>query len=406
VRRDFASGHVVPPSGGILERAVPGFRLKAVLHAFLISLSLTLVAPPSFPQQSADKEKEVTAHFDRAREFHQKGAWNDAVREYRALLEIAPDNAMARANLGVALVQLQKYDEAIREYESALRLNPQLTPVVLNLGIAHFRAGQFARAVDVLERYPDTERQSSQARQLVGMSLVELGRYKEALLFLEPLQASNSLETTALYSLGLAYLHLRRPEVSDIVKVLASKPSSAALSSLLQGQVHLERLEFEKAAAELEKAASLSQELPRQRFLLGLTYLKLGRTGQARQQFEAEIVRSPEDFLTLYYLASVLEREGDLIGARQRIEAALVIEPQSFEALKLAGSVLLKQGQAAEAARRLEQALEREQSSSEARFLLGRAYQRLGRKEEAAREFTEADRLKAQEREKEGQRKP
>ncbi len=313
---------------------------------------------------------------------------------------------MARANLGVALVQLQRYDEAIREYESALRLNPQLTPVVLNLGIAHFRAGQFARAVDVLERYPETERQSSQARQLVGMSLVELGRDKEALLYLEPLQASNSLESTALYSLGLAYLHLRRPEVTGIVNVLASTPASAALSSLLQGQVHLERLEFEKAAEELEKAAGLSKELPRQRFLLGLAYSKLGRTEQARQQFESELARTPEDFLTLYYLASVLERVGDLIGARRRIEAALLIEPESFEALKLAGSVLLKQGHAGDAAQRLERALGKQPLSSDARYLLGRAYQRLGRKEDAAREFTEADRLKAQEREKEGQRKP
>ncbi len=313
---------------------------------------------------------------------------------------------MARANLGAALAQLRKYDEAIAEYEKALRLNPQLTPVVLNLGIAHFRAGQFARAVEVLERYPETELRSSQARQLVGMSLVELGRDREALRYLEPLQASNTLEPAALYSLGLAYLHLRRTEVSDVVRLLAAKPASAALSNLLQGQVHLERLEFEKAAAELEKASSLSKELPRQSFLLGLAYLKLGRTEEARQQFEAELARTSDDFLTLYYLASALEREGDLVGARRRIEAALVVEPQSFEALKLAGSVLLKQGHAEDAARRLEQARERQPSSSEVRYLLARAYQKLGRKEDAAREFAEADKLKAQEREKESQRKP
>jgi len=212
-------------------------------------------------------------------------------------------------------------------------------------------------------------------------------------------------EATALYSLGLAYLRLRRAEVATVVQRLGAHADGVALSRLLRGQTLLEELSFEKAAAELEAAAKLSEDLPRLQFLLGLAYFKLGRSQEAKGRFEDELKRAPDDFLTLYYLASLLEKLNELDAARQRIEAALKQEPQSAEALTLAGSILFKQGQTAEAVRALEQALARQPENSETRYLLARGYQKLGRKQDAAREFAEVERLKAQAREREKERK-
>jgi tetratricopeptide (TPR) repeat protein len=322
------------------------------------------------------------------------------------LLARAPNYAEAQANLGAVLARLGDYQEAIAAYEAAYRLKPELTPILLNLGIAHYRAAQFAKTVDVLGRFLAIAPDHAQARQLLGVSLVELGRDAEAVSYLEPALSSTQAEATALYSLGLAYLRLRRGDAGAVVKLLAVREDGVALSRLLQGQAHLEEFAFEKAAAELEAAAKLSPDLPRINFLLGLAYFKLGRAPEARERLEREINGDPDDFLTLYYLASLLEKQNDLDSAGRRIEAALAQQPQSVEALTLAGSVFFKQGRTAEAVRVLEQATREQPNNSEARYLLARGYQKLGRKQEAAREFKEVEHLKAQANEREKGRKP
>jgi tetratricopeptide (TPR) repeat protein len=246
----------------------------------------------------------------------------------------------------------------------------------------------------------------AQARQLLGVSLVELGRDDEAVNYLEPALQSARAEATALYSLGLAYLRLRRGDVGGVAKRLAAREDGAALSLLLQGQAHLEEFAFEKAATELEAAAKLSADLPRINFLLGLAYFKLGRLPEARERLELELSQAPDDFLTLFYLASLLEKQNDLDSAGRRIEAALAQQPRSVEALTLAGSVFFKQGRTAESVRALERATREQPDNSEARYLLARGYQKLGRKQEAAREFKEVERLKTQANRREKEPKP
>ena len=322
-------------------------------------LALILLYLGSFT--GSGQSAEINASFERAAALQRNGALAEAAAEYRKVLALAPDYAEAQANLGAVLSRLGNYEEAIAAYESALRLNPKLTPILLNLGIAHYRAGQFAQAVAALERFLAVAPDHLQARQLIGLSLVELGRDAEAVTQLEPTLSAVPDDVTVLYSLGLAYLRLRRPELASAQQRLAARADGVALARLLQGQAHVELFEFEKAAEELAAAAKLSPDLPRLHFLRGLTYLKLGRPEEARAFLERELGRTPIDFLTLYYLASLLETRGDLSAARQ---------PQH----------------------------------AETRYLLARSYQKLGRRQEAAREFAEVERLKAQEREKE--RKP
>src|SRR6266498_627891 len=129
----------------------------------------------SLPQQA----NEVADRFNRAMELQRRGELKEAAAEYRAALAGAPNYAEAQANLGAVLAQLGNYEEAIAAYEAAYRLKPELTPILLNLGIAHYRAGQFAKAVEVLGRFLAVAPDHAQARQLLGISLVELGRDDE-----------------------------------------------------------------------------------------------------------------------------------------------------------------------------------------------------------------------------------
>ncbi|HEV8485010.1 MAG TPA: tetratricopeptide repeat protein [Blastocatellia bacterium] len=336
-----------------------------------------------------------TARFNRAVELQRQGALQEAVAEYQALLNANPNYVEALANLGGVLSRLGRYEESVDAYDRALKLAPQLTPLLLNLGIAHHRAGQFLKAVDTFQRVLEKDPAALQALQLLGISLVELGRDAEALPHLERAAQISPSDPAVLYSLGLASLRLGRPDPDRIISKLVESSSGLPASHLLKGQVLLSQFEYERAVAELEIAASLSADLPRVQYSMGLALLKLGRNKQAITSFEKELARTPRDFSTLYYLAYLNEADGNLDAAMERLSLALRLDPQSHEGNALLGKILLKQNKPAAAVAPLEYAVKGDPDDPDKHYALARVYQQLGRSEDAAREFSEVQRLKA-----------
>ncbi|MGH9850608.1 MAG: tetratricopeptide repeat protein [Blastocatellia bacterium] len=356
------------------------------------SLITLLFALTPIQQPAADP----ALHFNRAVALQQEGKLAEAADEYRALLKLKPDYAEAQANLGVVLSRLGKYDEAIVAYESALKLAPHLTPIQLNLGIAHYRAGQYAKAAETLRSFLEKKPDSLQARQLYGLSLVEIGQDEDAIIQLELTLDAAPQETAVLYSLGLAYLRLNKPGWREMIERLAAFPAGVPTSHLLRGQSLIAGREYERAIEELQKAAALNPDLPRLQYSLGLAYEQLKRNKEALVAFENELKRSPQDFLTLYYLAYLNETEGNLNAAQRHLDSAVKLAPESPEVNAVAGKILFKQGKAAEAVKPLEFAAAKKPNDHELRYTLARVYQQLGRKEDAAREFAEVQRLKAE----------
>lgn len=363
----------------------------------IVLLSILIAFFPSSPQRAS----ETTAKFNRAVELQRAGQFEEAAEEYREVLKVAPTYAEAQANYGAVLSRLGRYEEAVKAYELALSLDPTLTPVLLNVGIAHYRAGEFAKAAGVLKRFLVTSPENLQAHQLLGISLVETGKDAEALEHLEPAMATPSSDAVACYYLGLAYLRLKRSELTDVIRRLTQLKEGSPLANMLEAQGYLERYEFTLAAAKLEEAARIKSDLPRLQGLLGLAYLKLGRTEDAVLSFERELNRSPGEFFVLYYLAYAQDKLGNLNKARQQVEVALRVNPESAEANKLYGNLLFKQGQVKEALEAVEKVVKQDPLDTEIRYLRARIFQRLGRAQDAKREFAEVEQLKTKERSRE-----
>lgn len=355
-------------------------------------LLTTLIPLNSLYTQST--QEDATARFNRAFELQKKGAWKEAEEEYRAVLAVAPDYAEAYSNLGAVLMRLDRYEEAVRAYETALKLSPKLTPVLLNLGIAHYRKSEFVRAIDAFKRFLDASPGNAQATQLTALSLVELRRDEEALEYLDPALLASPKDPTLLYATGLVCLRTDKPYVNGIIKTLSEADGGVPFSHLLRGQQLLKHYEFEKAVEELNAAAKLNPDLPRLQYSLGLCYFKLGRTKEATAAFEAELVRSPKDFSTLYYTAYFREESGDIADAHGKINLALALEPDSPEGNALLGKILFKEGKAQEALKPLEVAVAKSPEDADMRYLLARVYMQAGRREDAAREFNESKRLR------------
>ena len=366
---------------------------------FALILLFALVLPV---QQTTD----LGTQFNRAVALQQQGKFIEAATEYQAVLKRKPDYVEAQANLGVVLARLGKYEEAIQAYEAAYRLAPQLTPILLNLGIAYYRAGQFAKAVEVFPQFLVKQPDSIQARHLYGLSLAALGKDEEAIQQLEPTLDTAPPDPAVLYTIGLSYLRVRKLGFRATLERLAAFPAGVPALHLLQGQAFLRDQEFEQALEELKEAEKLNPDLPRLYYVLGQAHQQLGHNKEAIAAFENELRRSPQDASTLYYLALVLEADGNAQAAEPHVRELLKLDSQNPEANTLLGKILVKQNKPTEALKALEVAVAKDSTDPEKRYLLARVYQQLGRREDAAREFATVQKLKAEKLKKDREQTP
>lgn len=74
------------------------------------------------------------------------GQYEDAVREYRQSLRVAPDYPDLRVRLAIALREAGKPEEALEEAGQVLSTHPGNVSALIQTGILHFLAGRKAEA--------------------------------------------------------------------------------------------------------------------------------------------------------------------------------------------------------------------------------------------------------------------
>jgi Flp pilus assembly protein TadD len=79
--------------------------------------------------------------------------WSRAAAEYRAALELFPDDYATHYNLGVALHRQGEEEAAVAEYRRAIELAPLEPSFHLALGISHERLKRPFEAADAYREY-------------------------------------------------------------------------------------------------------------------------------------------------------------------------------------------------------------------------------------------------------------
>jgi tetratricopeptide (TPR) repeat protein len=81
-------------------------------------------------------KEDVSARYAAATALLESGKFVDAVEQFRAVLQLAPESVQARNNLGVALASLGRLDEAVEQFQQALTLDPAFEDARRNLALA------------------------------------------------------------------------------------------------------------------------------------------------------------------------------------------------------------------------------------------------------------------------------
>ena len=175
----------------------------------ILCISFTPLFADEQPGEHAQAAKAAEARHD----------YKTAIREYRALVKLLPDNPQIRTNLGIALYLDGDSTGALTECQTASRLAPDLFPPHLFAGLASFRLGKPDQAAKELTRAIQLNRSDSGANLWLGYAEMARSRYEPAIEQFKATLATKPDDVDALYALGKAYLEMGRIESERLLAV-------------------------------------------------------------------------------------------------------------------------------------------------------------------------------------------
>jgi len=240
----------------------------------------------------------------------QAGAYEEGIAFFRRSLAVNPRQAAAHANIGGALVMLNRPAEAIGHCDTALRLAP-------DLGEAHYSRGC---ALQALERYAEAAADFDQTLRVTprhvpalinrGNALHKLGLLPDALASFEHALALEPDNAGAAYNHGNVLRDMGRFEaaLASYDRALARNFKSAELLNN-RGNA-LRKLGLTAAAlSAYEESLRLQPEALEPLNNRGLMLLELGRPEEALDCFDAILRRRPGFPVALDNRASALRMQ-------------------------------------------------------------------------------------------------
>lgn len=371
------------------------------ISAFAVSLWFVFIlAPPAAVAQSsstAGTQQQAASHARKAAEYLQEKRPDLAAPEFRAIVDLEPDNVDARANLGVLLFFEGKYTDAIPQLREALKLNPDLPKIQALLGIAEKQMGNVAAAQKDLETaFPKV--QDQKIRVQTGLELVEadsaMGDLDKAAETVNALRRLEPTNEAILYTSYRIYSDLAEQSLLSLSLVA---PNSAHMH---QAMAHELAIRGNNAAAieNYRKALKLNPSLPGLHFeladMLNASSNPADRA-EAKEQYEEALQVNQFDEQAECKLGDIADRDDNLKEAQDRYTRAVELRPNDPDANVGLAKVFMAMGQPKKAQPLLEKAIQLDPTSAVAHFRLSTVDRELGRTDDAKHELAEYQKYKA-----------
>jgi tetratricopeptide (TPR) repeat protein len=345
-------------------------------------LALALLCAGACGAQSAQSPQEL---LKEAISLQQAGKLDDAIRDYRLLLDKYPDIPQLRSNLGTALAGEGRYTEAIAEYKRALagKSDPQ---VQLNLALAYYKTSELTEAITALEQVRKESPANTQALMLLADCHLRLGHNKDVIALLDSEKQDNLNDSALTYLLGTALVRDGQTARGQLVIDKILKNGDSAEARLLMGTTEYKAGDFSGALADLQKAVELNPKLPDVYSYYGLALLATGDQAGARTAFDHELQLNPNNFDANLRMGVLLRQDDDNEKASRFLHHALQIRPGDLGVRYQIAAMELSEGQIDPAIRDLEAILKEAPQFTEAHVSLATAYYRQKRKADGDRE--------------------
>ena len=317
-----------------------------------------------------------------------------AERSLERVVTADPENVVARRLLAQTRLGMQSPDRALEALGPLTGDN--IDPALATLaGVASVRAGDPEAAVEIFRRQLASEPGNDQARSMLAVSLMALGRIDEAL---AELRSVASTDAAVRQQAGLIEVaaHLQAGALDDAreasAALAAENPGDAALRANLGG-LFLSGNHLDEATAWLEESRRIDPNNIAARFNLGRIAGALGQIGAAREEFEAILSIDPENGAALAALAQLDWATGDRGSALDRLQKARAADSRDLNSRFLLASYLTSMDRDAEAIEVAREAVEAAPESAVAANILGTALLQAGNGRESLAEFVRAHQI-------------
>ncbi len=143
-------------------------------------------------------------------EYYDKGMLNEAIEEFKEVLEIDPDDTETHYNLGNAYVDKEMFDEAISAYKKAVELDPKFIDAYLSLGTAYLDKGLTDDAIALYLQASKLNPDDSYLYYYLGEAYYDKKRYKKAIIKFEKAVSINPMDAEIQYRLAETYYETKQ----------------------------------------------------------------------------------------------------------------------------------------------------------------------------------------------------
>lgn len=105
----------------------------------------------------------------------------EAADEFAAILATRPHEPRAHTGLGIALFQLGRTEEAVREFQEVVRLRPRRTTARMQLGLALLKLRQYSAAAEEFQHVLSDAPDAAEPRLRLAQAMQLQGRVAEAI---------------------------------------------------------------------------------------------------------------------------------------------------------------------------------------------------------------------------------
>ncbi len=372
-----------------------------------------------------------------------------AIAEFQEELKLAPEDALALDQLGLALLEAGRPAEALPALEAAVRADPRwlhlyhLARVQLALDRAPEAASSSRRALELASEQ-GTALDLEKIHYQLGLALRKLGATAEAAtqfsearrVAAQGTKTSPAGTTAADAAAGPNHeVTPPSPLPEPVRQVLERRVKEGlARASFNLGVLQIQgpgagatAERFARAAAFFERAAAIDPDFPQVEPSLGVAYFNARQFDKAAAPLARALAKDPENaglkrmLATSYLNAEAWGKAADLLekdperptdaSLQMAYGVALLRDHRAAEAEKVLGGLLARQGDTAEllvlvgealaeqkkyepAIASLERALQLSPGDPSVHDQLGRAYEKLGRIELAKQHFEASRRLR------------
>ncbi len=367
--------------------------------------TIVLASAGVVAQQTDPAIPQVRAYYERASRFEQEGKWPEAEKAWRSALAVAPNDARAWTNLGVALKRQQKESEAVAAWKQALAIDAKLAGPNFNLGLTLVRSGNFAEAISPLRRGLAAEPGHDGGRRALALALIGTDQFQQATRELAPLLARNPQDAGLLELAAQSFARQRR--FAEAVVVLERRlrlPKPTANLWAEYGDALDATARTPEALEAYRKAVALDPESTLLRYGLGYLHWKLVQYDDAEREMLEVLRRKPADPRASFTLGDLYLAKGEPARALPFLKTAVAGYPNEFDTRFALGRALVLTGAVKDGVEELRVAVRLDDGIADGHFQLGRALMRLGDSLDGKRELDRARALNEQRRAGEAER--